>query len=55
MGRCTMSVKICSCPKRDKDRMERDLLKDNRTVCMLQVEEDPLSNVSLVRYFFKYL
>ncbi|XP_073983417.1 cellular tumor antigen p53-like isoform X2 [Rhodnius prolixus] len=44
MGRCTMSVKICSCPKRDKDRMERDLLKDNRTVCMLQVEEDPLSN-----------
>lgn len=45
MGRCAMSVKICSCPKRDKERMERDTQKDNRSVCMLQqVEEDPLSN-----------
>ncbi|KAK9512803.1 hypothetical protein O3M35_001137 [Rhynocoris fuscipes] len=44
MGRCTMSVKICSSPKRDKDRMERDLQKDSRSPCILPAEEDPLSN-----------
>lgn len=31
MGRRVLGVRICSCPKRDKERLERDLNKGKKT------------------------
>ncbi|KAF6208479.1 hypothetical protein GE061_016935, partial [Apolygus lucorum] len=31
LGRCSLNIKICSCPKRDKDRGEKEFKLSGRT------------------------
>ncbi|XP_014244308.1 cellular tumor antigen p53-like isoform X2 [Cimex lectularius] len=48
LGRSVLGVKICSCPKRDKDRLEKDAekngIKTHQLLTFDQKEDDPLSD-----------